>query len=138
MKKCKSFPISYFFIPLYFALEISSLKMLSYYIVSSSSQKTLHFLVIHCIFYLTDYQIKTLKRKKCESFPHILFPHSSVLCFRGTCFSLLHFFFLLIWKDLRKLLILLVVFATQQKKQNEKRRRGVRCQAVHKIALISL
>ena len=96
--------------------------MLSYYIVPSSSQRTLHSPVFHFISYLIDHQIEILKRKKCERFLHIQFPRSSVLYLRDTCFDWLHFFFLIIWKNLRELLLILVIFAPQQKKSKKEKK----------------
>ena len=53
--------------------------------------------------------------------PHLI-SRFSLLCLRDTCFDLLHFSFLIIWKDLRELVFVLVTFAPQQKKQKDKKR----------------
>ena len=41
------------------------------------------------IFYLTDHQIKILKKRKCERFLHFQFPRCHVLCLRDTFFYFL-------------------------------------------------
>ena len=102
--------------------ELSSRKMLCYYIFPSASQRTLHSSVFHFISYLTDHQIQIIKRENWERFPHIKFPHSSVLYLRDTCFDLLDFSFLIIWKNQRVILLVLVIFASQQKKSKRKKK----------------
>ena len=97
--------------------------MLSYYILPSSSQRTLHSPVFHFISYLIVHQIQILKRKKYERFPYMYFPCFSVLYLRDTCFDLLHLSFLIIWKDLRELLLVLIIFAPQQKKQQKDKKK---------------
>ena len=54
---------------------------------------------------------------------YLIFPPSSVFYLRDTCFDLLHFFFLIIWKDLWELLLVFVIFAPRQKKMAKRQQK---------------
>ena len=83
--------------------------------MSLSLHRELYIPIFHFISYLTDHQIQILKKRKCGRFPHFSIPRCSVFYLGDICFVFLHFFPLIIWKDLRKLQLVLIIFALQQK-----------------------
>ena len=83
--------------------------------MSLSLHRELYIPIFPFISYLTDHQLQILKKRKCERFPHFSIHHCSVFYLEDICFVFLHFSFLIIWKDLRKLQLVLIIFALQQK-----------------------
>ena len=83
--------------------------------MSLSLHRELYIPIFHFISYLTDHQIQILKKRKCERFPHFSIPCCSIFYLGDICFVCLHFFSLIIWKDLGKLHLVLIIFALQQK-----------------------